>query len=86
MLGLIDHWTNSNTSFLCRFSTIAENGCLTGKNITHQASALFPSVLPSQENSLLVTLKSWAFAEMMKVMSREGNWRQARKRKLIYIK
>lgn len=45
-----------------------------------------PSVLPSQENSLLLMPKSWAFAEMIKVMNREGSWRKSRKRKLISTK
>lgn len=49
-------------------------------------SAIFPSVLSSQENYLLVTLKSWPFAEMIKTMSRAGSWRKSRKVKLIYIK
>ena len=33
IVGLIDHWTNSNTSFLCCYSRVAENCCLTGENM-----------------------------------------------------
>lgn len=59
---------------------------MTGKNMKDHVSTSFASVLPSQENSLHVMLESWAFAEMIKIMSREGSRRMSRKIKLISVK
>ena len=33
IVGLIDRWTDSNPSFLCCYSKVAENCCLTGENM-----------------------------------------------------
>lgn len=81
----MSHWVKSNTGFLCCFSRIAKNYCVTGKNIKDQVSTIVPSGLPSQEIQSACDTQVLAADEMTKVMSREGNWRKSRKIKLIYI-
>lgn len=58
IVGLIDHWTDSNTSFLCCYSRVAENCCLTRENMYVISCPVFSRELSAGDTQVLAICRN----------------------------